>query len=176
MSKKRKKAGWEEVRRECGLTPRQVDQAKDLQMDPRKVLSLRPSKDQPWKKPVGDFIEDLHYRRFGNESLFPPPESSPDWVPLEPEPRVRDFEEWPAEVASDVQCFLGNLTDDVGRALASGAVTPEALSRLGEVLCKAGVDLLAGRSPRPVPPLVFEAGRDECPSREEDWSPDDIPF
>ncbi len=174
MSKKRKKPAWDDVRRECGLTERQVEQAKELQMEPRKVLSLRPSKDQPWKKPVGAFIEDLHSKRFGDE-LFPPPEW--DLPEALPGPRLGHFQDWaPEDVAIDVQCFLGNLADDVGRALATGAVTPEALSRVGEVLCKAGVDLLAGRSPRPVPPLVFEAGRDERPSWEEDPLPDDIPF
>lgn len=49
----------------CRLTARQVEIARALGMNPRKLPRLRPSPPQPWKLPVGEFIEESYRKRFG---------------------------------------------------------------------------------------------------------------
>jgi hypothetical protein len=38
--------------------------AKKLGMNPKKFGSLVPNKSEPWKKPLGPFIESCYYKRF----------------------------------------------------------------------------------------------------------------
>lgn len=66
-----------------GVQPnaRQVEMARALGMNPRKLPRLRPSAQQRWKLPVGALIEACYPQRFGG-----PPK---DHEPAEPEPRSR---------------------------------------------------------------------------------------
>lgn len=38
--------------------------AKELGMNPKKFGSLGPSKSEPWKEPLGQFIEECYSKRF----------------------------------------------------------------------------------------------------------------
>lgn len=49
---------WTNAKEICQLTPRQVEMARALGMNPRKLPGLRPSPAQRWKLPVGEFIEE----------------------------------------------------------------------------------------------------------------------
>jgi len=43
-----------------------VEMARALGMNPKKLLRLRPSPEQRWKLPIGEFTEECHQKRFGN--------------------------------------------------------------------------------------------------------------
>jgi hypothetical protein len=60
---------WMNARKICRLTDRQVEMARALGMNPKKLPGLRPSPQQRWKLPVGEFIEELHRKRFGGAPL-----------------------------------------------------------------------------------------------------------
>src|ERR1700730_17003587 len=70
MAKKRRahdEEPWRNARKICRLNDRQVEMARALGMNPKKLPGLRPSPQQRWKLPVGEFIEQLHRKRFGGD-------------------------------------------------------------------------------------------------------------
>ena len=66
--KKRKKKFsddvWALARTKYHLSARQIEMAKKLGMNPKKFGSLVPNKSEPWKKPLGPFIESCYDKRF----------------------------------------------------------------------------------------------------------------
>lgn len=90
MAKKHRghdEAAWRNAKTICRLNARQVEMARALGMNPRKLPGLRPSAQQRWKLPVGAFIEQCYRKRFGGHPQDP--------ERAEPEPRSR--ERWPLE-------------------------------------------------------------------------------
>ena len=69
---------WRNAKKICRLSARQVEMARALGMNPKKLPSLRPSPQQRWKLPVGEFIEACYWKRFGGDPL--------DRQPHKPEP------------------------------------------------------------------------------------------
>jgi uncharacterized protein len=67
MGKKSRKQldEWQEAKRRCGLSDEDVRMAKELGFRPRSLLKNLPSKSQPWKAPVREWIRDLYAKRFG---------------------------------------------------------------------------------------------------------------
>ena len=51
---------WVEAKRLCRLNVETVRMAKELGLNPRKLIGNRPSKSQPWKAPVHVWIRDLY--------------------------------------------------------------------------------------------------------------------
>ena len=72
---------WTNAKKICRLNARQVEMARALGMNPRTLLGLRPSPQQRWKLPVGEFIEERYRKRFGGAPR--------DQDPRGPEPRLR---------------------------------------------------------------------------------------
>jgi hypothetical protein len=58
---------WIEARRRFGLSHAQVQMARELGMNPRKLGKLDNHDQEPWKAPLPQFIEHLYLRRFGRE-------------------------------------------------------------------------------------------------------------
>jgi hypothetical protein len=58
---------WNEAKRRHRLSDRQVAMAKELGMNPRKFGKIAPNRDERWKAPIGEFIERLHFKRFGRK-------------------------------------------------------------------------------------------------------------
>ncbi len=56
---------WTNVTKLCRLSARQVEMGRALGMNPRKLARLRPSPQEAWKLPVGEFIEECYWKRFG---------------------------------------------------------------------------------------------------------------
>ena len=56
---------WTTAKKICRLTARQVEMARMLGMNPKKLPGLRPSPHERWKLPVGEFIEECYRKRFG---------------------------------------------------------------------------------------------------------------
>jgi hypothetical protein len=125
---------WRKAKKICRLNARQVEMACALGMNPRKLPSLRPSPQQRWKLPVGEFIEECYRKRFGGGPLDPDPHK-PKPGPPKPLTRQRDVDAlkgvtdaaWQVE---DLVCYLMNLADDLDEWLAQGTVAPEVLPQV----------------------------------------------
>ena len=69
---RRREADWAEAKRLCRLSKEEVRMARALGMNPRKLTKNRPSPSQRWKAPVGEWVRELHRKRFGEPSAQPP--------------------------------------------------------------------------------------------------------
>ena len=58
---------WIDARRRHHLSHAQVQMAQELGMNPKKLGKLDNHKQEPWKTPLRQFIEDLYFNRFGKE-------------------------------------------------------------------------------------------------------------
>jgi hypothetical protein len=56
---------WLEARTKYRLTHAQVQMARELGMNPRKFGSLANHRQEPWKVPLPEFIEECYRKRFG---------------------------------------------------------------------------------------------------------------
>jgi hypothetical protein len=70
MSKKIKKANqkmqaWIDARRRRHLSHSQVQMARELGLNPAKLGKIDNHKQEPWKLPLPQFIEQLYFERFG---------------------------------------------------------------------------------------------------------------
>ena len=55
---------WVEAKKKYRLTDAHVQMAKELGMNPRKFGGLANHKQEPWKVPLPEFIEEIYYKRF----------------------------------------------------------------------------------------------------------------
>jgi len=58
---------WIEARKRFHLSHAQVQMARELGMNPKKLGKLDNHKQEPWKAPLPEFIEHLYLKRFGTE-------------------------------------------------------------------------------------------------------------
>ena len=56
---------WIDARRKFHLSHAQVQMARELGMNPRKLGSLDNHRQEPWKAPLPVFIEQIYQKRFG---------------------------------------------------------------------------------------------------------------
>jgi len=56
---------WIDARRRFRLTDAQVQMARELGLNPNKFGKLANEKQEPWKKPLPEFIEEIYFKRFG---------------------------------------------------------------------------------------------------------------
>lgn len=56
---------WIEARKRFHLSHAQVQMARELGLNPRKLGSLANHKQEPWKTPLPSFIEQIYRKRFG---------------------------------------------------------------------------------------------------------------
>jgi hypothetical protein len=89
---RRREADWAEAKRLCRLSKEEVRMARALGMNPRKLIENRPSPSQRWKAPVGEWVRELHRKRFDD-----PPAERPQPGPALPPPKELDPDElWEA--------------------------------------------------------------------------------
>ena len=74
---------WAEAKRRCGLSAEEVRMAKELGFKPHSLIKNIPAKYQLWKAPVGEWIRDLHAKRFG-EAQEPVPKKVAWKTPASP--------------------------------------------------------------------------------------------
>jgi hypothetical protein len=69
MAKKKKPSSkyqsWIDAQRRFSLSDEQILMARELGMNPKKFGSLANYKQEPWKSPLPDFIEELYFKHFG---------------------------------------------------------------------------------------------------------------
>ncbi len=56
---------WIEARKRYRLTDAQIQMARGLGLNPKKVGSLANERQEPWKRPLGEFIEHIYFKHFG---------------------------------------------------------------------------------------------------------------
>jgi hypothetical protein len=54
-----------DARKHYLLTDAQVQMARELGLNPNKFGKLANEKQEPWKKPLPEFIEEIYFKRFG---------------------------------------------------------------------------------------------------------------
>ena len=71
MSKKKgipeKFQAWIDVRKRYRLSDINIQMARELGMNPKKFGKISNEKQEPWKKPLPLFIEDIYLKRFGRD-------------------------------------------------------------------------------------------------------------
>ena len=65
---KKKKGGkrdalWAEAKRRCRLNREDIRMAKEMGLNPRSLIKNIPSKSEPWKLPVKDWIHEMYQKR-----------------------------------------------------------------------------------------------------------------
>ena len=56
---------WLDARKKYHLTDAQIQMARELGMNPKKFGSLANHKQERWKAPLPEFIEEIYLKRFG---------------------------------------------------------------------------------------------------------------
>lgn len=56
---------WIEARKKHHLSHAHVQMARELGLNPKKLGKIDNSRQEPWKAPLPDFIEELYFKRFG---------------------------------------------------------------------------------------------------------------
>ncbi|MCC6190572.1 MAG: hypothetical protein IT318_16205 [Anaerolineales bacterium] len=56
---------WIEARRRYHLTDAQIQMARELGLNPKKFGKLANERQEPWKRPLGEFIEHIYFKQFG---------------------------------------------------------------------------------------------------------------
>lgn len=55
---------WIEARKRFRLSHVHIQMARDLGLNPRKFGGLGNNRQEPWKEPLPQFIEDIYFKRF----------------------------------------------------------------------------------------------------------------
>lgn len=58
---------WIKARRRHRLSDAHVQMAREMGLNPRKLGRIDNHRQEPWRMPLPDFIEDLYFKRFGRE-------------------------------------------------------------------------------------------------------------
>ena len=58
---------WIDARKKYHLSHTHIQMAQELGMNPKKFGSLANDRQEPWKLPLPEFIEDCYYKRFKKE-------------------------------------------------------------------------------------------------------------
>ncbi len=62
-----KMQAWIDARRRHRLSHAQVQMARELGMNPKKLGKLDNHDQEPWKMPLRQYIQHLYFKRFGKE-------------------------------------------------------------------------------------------------------------
>jgi hypothetical protein len=177
---------WTNAKKMCRLTARQVEMARALRMNPKKLPRLRPSPQQRWKLTVGEFIEECYRKRFGDGSRHHDPRR-PESSVREPSSADRSIEASegvrdPMWQLSDLTCYFTNLADDLQKWRAHGSIDAGVLAQVREQMREIANALDTGAPISPIPeiPLPPQPRRRRGVSRQRDREPtfddDEIPF
>ena len=175
---------WRNAKKICQLNARQVEMARALGLNPKKLPRLRPSPQQRWKLPVGEFIEACYRKRFGGNSFDHHPhnpEADSCELPapqqkLATSKRISDAN----SQVQDLICYLINLSDDLKAWLAQRTVAPNVLPQVTQELRAIAEALETGAPISPIPTIPqYPRPVGQASLGRGDWehmSDDEIPF
>jgi hypothetical protein len=69
VGKRNRNPDWADAKVRCGLTDDDVRMAKELGMSPHSLIKNIPSRSQPWKAPVPEWVRGLYQRKRGGKKL-----------------------------------------------------------------------------------------------------------
>ena len=148
---------WRNAKKICQLDARQVEMARALGMNPKKLPSLRPGPQQYWKLPVGKFIEACYWKRFGGDPLHHlPQKAEPGSCKILTPQRGANAPKLVMDAVRQVEdlvCYLMNLADDLQAWLAQGVVPPEVLAHVPRELREIAEGLETGAPVLPMPAI-----------------------
>ena len=151
-------AFWAHARNVCGLNDRQVEMARKLGMNPKKLPRLKPAPSEPWKLPVGAFIEQCYAKRFkpdlGKVGGRAPKANAPVGH------RLDASADRGMDLAANLACHLANLQLDLDEALAAGRVQQELLNRIARDLRQTAHEIETGEVVSQMPYTDLEFGGD----------------
>ena len=169
---------WKYAKKICRLNVQQLQMARRLGMNPKKLPGLRPSPQQRWKLPVGAFIEELYWKRFGGNPLDHQPNTERASRKLASTEGDAPNPVQPAAwQLGDLVCYLTNLADDLQKWLGHGTIDREVVPQVAQELREIASALGTGASIDPVPRTPLPHGLTF--SRQDEEEPtfdDDIPF
>jgi len=172
---------WRNAKKICRLSCRQVEMARALGINPKKLPGLRPSPQQRWKLPLGEFIEACYCKRFGHPLDPHSPKSglgsSELLIPQQEVQTLKSVRDAKSQVEQLV-CYFMNLTDDLEAWLAHGTVGLEVLPQLIRELREIAHALETGEPILPTPDIPPAPGPPRHRSlrhRPADFD-DEIPF
>ena len=55
---------WVDARKKFHLSHAQIQMARELGLNPKKLGNHQPTKQQQWKLPLPEFIEEIYFKRF----------------------------------------------------------------------------------------------------------------
>jgi len=67
MAKINNKQEWIKAKKRYHLSDMQIQMARDLGMNPKKFGSIANHKQQKWKAPLSEFIENTYFKHFKKE-------------------------------------------------------------------------------------------------------------
>ncbi|MCI0611801.1 hypothetical protein L0244_02315 [bacterium] len=91
---------WDRAKKLCRLNRDSIRKAKELGFMPHSLIKNIPNKNQPWKLPVREWIDELYAKRFNNKHMKQTTIPSAEWDSLlESVPLLREFnvDELPSE-------------------------------------------------------------------------------
>lgn len=56
---------WIEARKKIHLSHKHIQMAREFSLNPKKFEGLAHHKQEPWKAPLPEFIEEIYRKRFG---------------------------------------------------------------------------------------------------------------
>jgi hypothetical protein len=126
-------AEWLNAKKLCRLSRRQMEMARALGMNPKKLPGLRPSPQQGWKLPVGAFIEDCYRKRFGGAPVSDKSRQPKGESRLTADNRSETAHGLTTQVENLV-CYFANLSEDLEQWLMHGKPAPEVLVQVRKEL------------------------------------------
>ncbi len=60
---------WIDARKHCHLSHAHIQMARKLGLNPKKLSSLANTKQEPWKLPLPEYIEELYIKHFEKDRL-----------------------------------------------------------------------------------------------------------
>ena len=69
MAKIKNKEEWKKAKRRYHLSDVHIQMARELGMNPKKFGGIANHKQQPWKAPLSEFIEDIYFKHLKKEKL-----------------------------------------------------------------------------------------------------------
>ena len=54
---------WQEAKKKCRLSDEDIARAKRLGLNPRSLMKNIPSKSEPWKAPVSEWLREIEEKR-----------------------------------------------------------------------------------------------------------------
>jgi hypothetical protein len=58
---------WVDARKRFHLSHAHIQMARELGLNPKKFGKIANNKQQPWKAPLPEFIEEIYFKRFGKK-------------------------------------------------------------------------------------------------------------